>query len=517
MLFQSTLFLFVFLPIVLGGFLAIQRVGRVRVAVAWLVTASALFYAQAQPHFLAVFAGSIAANFAVGLRIQDAGSERARRFWLWLGVVANLAGLAWFKYAHFALETLDQLLALAGAAGGLAPGLERVGLPLAISFFTFQQIAYLVDTAEGSVRERSFLDYALFVGFFPKQVAGPIVHHREMMGQVAALAARRPRALDVAAGGTLFVMGLFKKVVLADAVAGRAGALFDLAHAGVPLTFGEAWTAALGFTFQVYFDFSGYSDMALGLSRCFGITLPLNFHSPYKAADINEFWRRWHITLTRWLRLFLFFPISRGIMRRGGPRWDATAVVVGQLVTMLLCGLWHGAGWTFVLWGGLHGVLLVLHDGWVALKRRLGLAGRLPAPLAHGLGRSLLLATLAATFVVFRAGDLGVAGAILGAMGDLPGAFSSEATQRFAGTVGWPGLAAGALLLAVVWGAPNTQEILADYDPALDLRRFAHEPIPARLRWRPTPGWALFALGCLLPSLYAIFTEGYEEFIYRFF
>ena len=515
MLFQSTLFLFVFLPIVLGGFVAIRRWGRARVAVTWLVAASALFYAQAQPRFLLVFAGSIVANFAFGLRIQDARSPRARRTWLWIGVAANLAALGWFKYADFALGTIDALLAGVGQRDGWASGPLHVGLPLAISFFTFQQIAYLADTAGGEVRERSFLDYALFVGFFPKQVAGPIVHHREMMGQVADLAV--PCAMDVAAGGTLFVMGLFKKVVLADAVAGRAGALFDLAAAGVPLTFPEAWTAALGFTFQVYFDFSGYSDMALGLSRCFGIVLPLNFHSPYKASDINEFWRRWHVTLTRWLRLFLFFPISRGIMRRGGPRWDTTAVVVAQLVTMALCGLWHGAGWSFVLWGGLHGVLLVLHDGWVALKKRLGLSGRLPTPVGRALGRGLLLACLAATFVLFRAADLGVAGALLAAMIDPASALSADAASRFATNVGGSGIAAGALLLAIVWGAPNSQEILADHRPALDLRRFRSEPISRHLRWRPTPAWALFALACLLPSLYAIFTEGYEEFIYRFF
>jgi D-alanyl-lipoteichoic acid acyltransferase DltB (MBOAT superfamily) len=316
-------------------------------------------------------------------------------------------------------------------------------------------------------------------------------------------------------------MGLFKKVVFADAIAGQTGALFDAAALGLELTFLEAWTAALGFTFQVYFDFSGYSDMALGLSRCFGIVLPLNFHSPYKATNISEFWRRWHITLTRWLRLFLFVPISRRIMRRGGERWDAAAVAVAQMITMGLCGLWHGAGWNFVLWGVLHGGLLVAHDGWVAAKRRLGLTGRLPPAMAAALGRAALLLVLASSFVIFRAENLEVAGRMLETMSGMgSGAgviFDATAIDRFLATVGGAEALAMTALLIVVWLAPNTQEILADYDPALDLRRFSRRKIHPLLRWRPSARWALFTLASLLVSICAILVRGYEEFIYRFF
>ncbi len=509
MLFNSTPFLFAFLPLVLGGFLAMKRRGLPGLAIGWLLAASLLFYAWAQPGFLVLLVTSVLANYGLGLRIQDASSDTARRRWLVAGVSANLLLLGVFKYAAFVVESWN------GVTGSQ---FETVafGLPLAISFFTFQQIAYLSDTAAGEVRERRLVPYALFIAFFPKLIAGPIVHHAEMVGQVDALAGRRETSRDLAVGLTLFTMGLFKKVVLADAVAGPAASFFDAAAGGLALTFLEAWTAAFGFTMQVYFDFSGYSDMALGLARCFGIVLPLNFHSPYKATDINEFWRRWHITLTRWLRLFLFVPISRKLMRRG-ERWDVPAVAIAQLVTMGLCGLWHGAGWTFVLWGLLHGGLLLGHDGWLAVKRRLGLAGRLPPSLSLALGRASLLAVLIATFVVFRAADLGVAAEILGAMTRIGDVLDPTAQARFAATVGLEGALALTALLVIVWGTPNSQQILGDYEPALDVQRFRGAPIHPRLRWRPSLPWALVTATVLLACIYQVLVEGYEEFIYRFF
>ncbi|MEE2674317.1 MAG: MBOAT family O-acyltransferase [Myxococcota bacterium] len=510
MLFNSTLFLFAFLPIVLGGFLALQRWDRARFGVAWLVASSLVFYAWAQPSFLLLLLASILGNFSIGLWIQGAGSERGRRAWCVLGVVLNVALLAVFKYAGFAVEIVQGL-------GAQDFRVDAIALPLAISFFTFQQISYLSDTAQGRVSERSLLHYTLFIAFFPKLVAGPIVHHDEMLDQVHALPERRVVSRDVAVGLTLFSMGLFKKVILADALAARTGAFFDLAAAGVSLNFFEAWTAALGFSFQVYFDFSGYTDMALGLARCFGIVLPLNFHAPYKATNISQFWRRWHITLTRWLRLYIFIPVSRGIMRRGGGRWDTSAIVVGQMLTMGLCGLWHGAGWNFVVWGLLHGVLLVGYDGWTVAKRRLGLAGSLPAPVGLLLGRATLFACLAATFVVFRAADLAVAGEMLRTMSGADGVWTVDTASRLAVTIGFEGGLLLVGLLAIVWYAPSSHEILGDDEPALDVARWVREPLDLRWRWRPTPGWALAGLAALLPGVYWILIEGHEEFIYRFF
>jgi len=510
MLFNSTLFLFVFLPIVLGGFLALQRWNHGRVGIAWLLGASLVFYAWGQPVFLLLLVGSVLGNFGIGLWIQDAASPRAARIGLLLGVVLNLALLALFKYANFGIEIANQL-------GGTDFRVEAIALPLAISFFTFQQISYLADTAQGRVAERSLLHYAVFITFFPKLVAGPIVHHDEMLDQLHSLSERRVGARDVAVGLSLFAMGLFKKVVLADALASRTGGLFDLAAAGVELSFFEAWTAALGFSFQVYFDFSGYTDMALGLACCFGIRLPLNFHSPYKATNISEFWRRWHITLTRWLRLYLFLPISRRILRRGGERWEPAAIAIAQLITMGLCGLWHGGAWNFVLWGLLHGLLLVAYNGWDFAKRKLGLAGRLPAGLAIVLARATLLAVLAATFVVFRAPELGVAADMLYTMSGADGIFSHAAGARFTATIGYRGILLLALLLSIVWVAPSSHEILGNDEPALDFHRFVRKPLAARWLWRPTTAWAVVWLACLLPALYWILIEGYEDFIYQFF
>ena len=510
MLFNSTFFLFVFLPVVLAGFFWIQHSRRAGLLVPWLIGASLFFYAWAQPALLLLLLGSVAVNFTLGLWIQDAGTDARKRGLCALGVTFDLALLGVFKYADFAVTSVAPDLAAHWR-------LDAIVLPLAISFFTFQQIAYLSDTRHGRVAERRFTHYLLFVTFFPKLVAGPIVHHDEMLDQLHALPGRRVDVRDLAVGLTLFTMGLFKKVVLADAVAGQTAPLFDLAATGVELTFLEAWMAALGFTFQVYFDFSGYSDMAIGLARCFGITLPLNFHSPYKALDISEFWRRWHVTLTRWLRLYLFIPTSRRIMRRGGERFDTLAVVVAQAVTMTLCGLWHGAGWNFVLWGALHGALLVGHDGWLALKRRLRLSGLLPEPLAAVLARATLLLVLAATFVVFRAPDLATAGAILSGMVDPVTGFEADALARATASIGLSGAALVVVFTAIVWLLPNTQQLLADEKPVLDMQRFRDAPVDPRLRWRPNPTWAVIVLAMALGSVYFILVEGYEEFIYRFF
>ena len=509
MLFNSTLFLFAFLPLVLGGFLALQRARPGLLGIAWLLAASLCFYAWAQPSFLLLLIASVLGNFWLGLLIQDAASRRLRRAACVAGVAANLGLLGVFKYAGFAAEVASQL-----GAGSFR--VEAFALPLAISFFTFQQISYLVDTRDGRVAERSLLHYALFITFFPKLVAGPIVRHDEMLDQVHALPGRSVGVRDVAVGLTLFSIGLFKKVVLADALVGRTSGFFDLAAAGVPLSFFEAWVAALGFTLQVYFDFSGYTDMALGLARCFGFALPLNFHSPYKATDISEFWRRWHITLTRWLRLHLFVPISRKIMRRG-EQWETLAIVVAQIVTMTLCGLWHGAGWSFVVWGLLHGVLLVGHDGWTVLKRKLRLKGRLPPLVAQPMARVTLLFFLAATFVIFRADSLPTAGEMLRTMAGLGPLLGDDTVERLSRTVGLEGGLLLASLLALVWIAPASHEILADDRPALDLQRFARKPLPARWRWRPTPAWAVAGLASLLPAVYWILTAGYQPFIYRFF
>ena len=247
-----------------------------------------------------------------------------------LGVGLNLGTLGYFKYANFFVDSLN-------ASIGTSLQLETIILPLAISFFTFQQIAYLVDTSRGETEEHHFLHYALFVTFFPQFIAGPIVHHKEMLPQFTRRQRLTPRARDLAVGSTIFVLGLLKKVVIADGISGYATPAFDAADLGVNLSMAAAWTATLAYTFQLYFDFSGYSDMAIGLARLFGIRLPLNFDAPYRSTSIIDFWHRWHMTLSRFLRDYVYIPL-------GGNRQGTRRRYVNVMATMLLGGLWHGAG-----------------------------------------------------------------------------------------------------------------------------------------------------------------------------
>ena len=343
MLFHSTAFLFAFLPIVLSGYYLLSRFGH-RGPVLWLLAASLGFYAWWDWRYLAVLLPSIGFNYGAGeLMARARGAERKRL--LQLGVAGNLAALGYFKYSAFAVSAVN------GLAGSALP-VPDIGLPLGISFFTFTQIAYLVDVHAGTVRDRDPVSYGLFVTYFPHLIAGPILHHAEMMPQF-----RDPKAgrLDPALfreGFLLLLLGLFKKTVLADTLADLAGPAFDAAPS---LSFVEAWSASLAYTFQLYFDFSGYSDMAVALGLMMNIRLPLNFNSPYRALDIQDFWQRWHMTLSRFLRDYLYVPL-------GGNRLDAARTLINLYLVFLLGGLWHGAGspgerctgppWWFTACGG---------------------------------------------------------------------------------------------------------------------------------------------------------------------
>ncbi|NPA64988.1 MAG: MBOAT family protein, partial [Epsilonproteobacteria bacterium] len=276
------------------------------------------------------------------------------------GIAFNLALLGYFKYADFFIQNINSLF-------GLEIPLLHLALPLAISFFTFQQIAYLVDSYRGETREYSFLNYALFVTFFPQLIAGPIVHHAEMMPQFASVRNKVKNYFNIALGLFIFSIGLFKKVVIADTFAQWANQGFDVAK---ELTMPEAWATSLSYTLQLYFDFSGYTDMAIGAALLFNIKLPMNFFSPYKATNIQDFWRRWHITLSRFLRDYLYIPL-------GGNRKGRVRTYFNLFITFLLGGIWHGAGWTFVAWGALHGAALVVHRMWKEFVGR-----KLPVVLA---------------------------------------------------------------------------------------------------------------------------------------
>jgi D-alanyl-lipoteichoic acid acyltransferase DltB (MBOAT superfamily) len=474
MLFNSYVFLLAFLPVTLLVFLWIEGRGLRQAALLWLTVASLFFYAWWNPPFVALILASLAFNFGLGRALsRRAAQPGGRARWpLAAGIAANLALLGYFKYWNFLLENAGWLVGRRFAS-------ESIFLPLGISFFTFQQIAFLVDARRGGTREYDPVHYGLFVTFFPQLIAGPIVHHAEVMPQFARPRLVRPESPLFAAGLTLLAIGLAKKTVIADSFAPLADGLFDAAEAGERPAFLASWTGVLAYTLQIYFDFSGYSDMAVGLGWLFGIVLPLNFFSPYRASSVIEFWRRWHMTLSRFLRDYLYFPL-------GGNRKGTTRRYANVMATMLLGGLWHGASWNFVLWGGLHGLYLVINQAWRRLSDR-----RFARPLPPWAGQALTFAAVAVAWVLFRAPSLAGAGRVLRGLAGAHG-------------LGAPPPPAQALLLAallaVAWWAPNSLEILtarghvAHPDPALQAPRPA-----ARLGWEPTRAWALGAalLGAL--------------------
>ncbi len=380
MLFNSPVFIFGFLPVFYAVYLWLQRQGLHVTSLIWVLVSSLFFYAWWNPRYLPLLVISMAANYAAGVALMR--WRRYRRLLLWAGVAFNLMLLGYFKYAGFIVENVA---ALAGTDWHV-----EVVLPLAISFFTFQQIAFLADAYQQRVQRVNPLEYAVFVSFFPQLIAGPIVHHGEMMPQFADRRRRLTRAMQAVAI-SLFTFGVFKKAIIADGLAPVANAVFAKAEAQVPLSAVEALLGALAYTLQLYYDFSGYSEMALGLALFIGIRLPINFLSPYKSASIIEFWRRWHITLSRFLRDYLYIPL-------GGNRKGRVRRYVNLMITMLLGGLWHGAGWTFVLWGGYHGLLLALNHGWNRLRETLGLPA-IPRPLAVAITFMLVMAG----WVLFRA------------------------------------------------------------------------------------------------------------------
>src|ERR1700737_2018326 len=347
MLFSSYAFLFQFLPATVLAFAAARRHSP-RAGIMVLAGASLFFYGAWRPVYLLLLIVSIAANFALGLRMEDPLRRRAIGLF---GVALNLALLCYFKYTNFIFDSLNTL------TGAPLPFVNIV-LPLGISFFTFQQIAYLVDVMRGAKVERDIVSYTLFVSFFPHLIAGPLVHHAEMIPQFKR--GRTGRSSVLAARGlAIFAAGLFKRVVIPDNLARFLAPVFALPDAGGGVTTPWAWLATLAYSLQIYFDFSGYSDMAVGLALLFGIRLPVNFRSPYKAMSIIDFWRRWHITLSRFLRDYLYIPL-------GGNRRGEQRRYINLTLTMLLGGLWHGAGWNFLIWGGLHGIYLCVNHLWQA-------------------------------------------------------------------------------------------------------------------------------------------------------
>jgi len=515
-LFNSYTFLFIFLPIVLGGFFLAGRY-HPTAAAAWLLGASLVFYGMWSVAYVPLLLGSIAFNYTVGLHLGPcvaSGQARKAKWLIRFGVIANLLLLAYYKYANFFVANAEALL-------GSSWHMEQVVLPIGISFFTFTQIAFLVDAYRGEVKETNPIHYGLFVTYFPHLIAGPVLHHKEMMPQFANQLTCSPRWDRIAAGIAIFAIGLFKKVVIADGIAPYAGPAFDAAAAGHALSLLEAWGGALAYTFQLYFDFSAYCDMAIGLSSLFGVRLPLNFNSPYKATSIIDFWRRWHMTLSRFLRDYLY--IALGGNRRG--KWRRH---LNLFITMVLGGLWHGAGWTFVAWGALHGAYLMVNHAWRHLRARSGHGPQTGSAASRWLATGITFVAVVVAWVFFRADDMTAAMRMIQAMAGLNGiAIPTQALP-----VAWAdGLAAwgvragdftayshlpsapsklllGLLLCAVlVWCFPNSQEILARHPPAL-----GQTASTSRIRWQPTLAWTVLTS---LSLFHALFNMGQvSEFLY---
>ena len=430
----------------------------------WLTAASLFFYGWWNPVYLLLLGGSIAFNYALGLRLSKPGSSRLL---LAAGIAVNLVLLAYFKYSGFLTDSLSRIT-------GAAPGVEDIVLPLAISFFTFQQIAYLVDAHKGRGSESNPLRYSLFISLFPQLIAGPIVLYREMRPQFKSSTLGENFSRNLGIGGTIFLLGLGKKILLADTLAATADPVFNSAAMGETVNFLQAWGGTLAFAFQIYFDFSAYSDMAIGLAFMLGIRLPINFNSPYKAGSVIEFWRRWHMTLSRFLMAYLYIPL-------GGNRHGRARLYAALMITMLLGGLWHGASWTFVAWGGLHGLFLVVNRIWIELGARYPAAPTLPPFTTH----ALTLFTVLVAWVFFRAEDFGAAVQIFAGMAGAAGLGSIHLSQ--------PVVFSSAIIAIsafVTLALPDVQGIMGRASPAVVRLPLHRGWLLRTLYWRPNLRWS---------------------------
>lgn len=510
MLFNSHVFVLAFLPITMLGFFLLGRLHSTWAARVWLVAASLVFYGWWSWLYLGLLLLSMLVNYVLGnaiLSAREAAPGRARTL-VAGGVAANVALLAWYKYAAFVADNVTALTGIEFAVSGVV-------LPLAISFYTFLQIAYLVDCGRGRAERYSFLDYVLFVSFFPHLIAGPIVHHHELIPQFQRRENFRFRAPDVAAGTAFFAIGLMKKLLIADPVGSLATPVFAGATVAAPGLL-ESWTAATAFSVGLYYDFSAYSDMAIGLARIFGIRFPYNFNAPYKSTSIIDFWRRWHMTLSRFLRDYVYIPL-------GGNRRGAARRHMNLMATMLLGGLWHGAGWTFVIWGGLHGFYLLVNHAWNSAVSRARAEGR-DIRLGAVPARLLTLLAVVVAWVFFAAPSLAAALAVLGGMAGLNGLAQPETALLLATALRGPGALAEAiggtatlnwavslgmlgLALPIIAFAPNSQQIVDGRAAEIDEpRRWP------RLRFRPRLASACATAAAFLVAL-ALMAD-VKEFVY---
>lgn len=487
MLFNSLEFLFLFLPVTAAVFFLIGGFGRPRFAIAWLVVASVFFYGYWNASYVPLLLFSVVFNYFLGEALQ----AEKKKWMLTAGILVNLGLLGYFKYAMFIVENLRFL-----PIGDL-----HVILPIGISFLTFEQIAYLVDTYRGQTPQRDFVRYCWFITLFPRLIAGPIVRAREILPQFGRRSFGCFNTTWFATGLTIFVIGLFKKVICADHVGSYATHVFRIAENGTAITFYEAWGGALAFTCQIYFDFSGYSDMAIGIARMFGIVLPLNFNSPYKASSIIEFWRRWHMSLSRFLRDYLYIPL-------GGDRKGTVRRYLNLMITMLVAGLWHGAGWTFVAWGALHGLYLCVNHAWRAARVSLGHDLSRTTWWGRGSGTIVTLGAVMVAWLFFRAPSFSGALNMLAGMAGMNGLGGTSTSLL--------GYLIAPFLLLVCLIAPNTQEIVGHFeDESLEQSGSVRPQVQPQFLWRPNLSWSI-VIGLMFFLAIVSLTEENEFIYFRF-
>jgi len=536
MLFNSYEFIFAFLPVVVAVFFALGRASR-GWALGWIIAASLFFYAWWRPLNVLIIAPSVVINFVLARvleRLGKQGRRSAARAVLVVGIAFNVAFLGYFKYANFFVGAIND-------AFRTQMVLARIILPLGISFITFQKIAFLIDVHAGRVESFRLQDYCLFVLFFPQLIAGPIVHYREMMPQFHGVSCRFDKE-NVSVGLTLLAFGLFKKVFLADHIASLVTPVYEHATPGNSVAFLPAWIAAVGFTLQIYFDFSGYTDMALGIARLFGVRLPPNFNSPLRATSIIDFWQRWHMTLTRFLTAYIYNPLVLWLTRRRAAR-DISGfasrnksrgafielafielLVFPTMLTMIVSGIWHGAGYTFIVWGVLHGVFLTVNQAWRIVGPKLWRDKSSYEPFMQPAGFIVTFACVAASMVVFRSPNLKTAAGLLQGMLGLHGIGLSGLRSAFS-----VGLTRVAFWIAVpaciAFLCPNILQILSRYEPALGWKlsgpgqfpgfgRGPHDGATAktRLLWGPSLEWAVAV--SIIVAIGILYLGGQSEFLY---
>lgn len=515
MQFNSFNFIFAFLPAVVLVYYAISFSRLAPLRRPFLILATLAFYAIGGARFLPILLSSVAFNWVAGLAIERMrGSPGRERLAVSAGVIGNLLLLGYFKYFAFLATSFD-------AAFGTTFDVGRILLPLGISFFTFIEIGYLIDVGRGRMKAAGLLDFTSFVLFFPQLLAGPLVQYKETAPQLAQSPVRALVWRNILIGLMIFAIGMFKKTVVADTAALYAGPAFEGALHGGPIGWLDTWIGAFSYTLQIYFDFSGYSDMAIGTARMLGILLPLNFHSPLNATSIVEIWRRWHMTLGRWVQNYIFQPMAMPLARVAG-RYDMDtygtllfAVVIPTLTSMVVLGIWHGSGWTFAVFGLMQGIYMATNELFATIRKDARKARR-KAKIADPawkapLSRAATVIAFSLTMIPFNSPDLASTTHMWAAMAGLSSALVTPEA--------WPfGLGGALVTLAIILAAsytfPNTQQIMGRFEPVLEWERWRKVDPPRRpIEWRMTLGWTV--LGAFVFFMGAAFImRGTTKFIY---